>query len=72
MDQQWSHVLSSAELDTHYALTASLDPSFAQKQRQFYESRSKAELSALMHQAWLCNEPTSYQLARSHAAHKES
>lgn len=64
----WVHILSSAELEAQYALTASLDPSFARQQRAFYDSRSDDELRALMHQAWLCNEACRYQLARSHLA----
>lgn len=64
----WTDILSLADLDAHYALTASLDPRFAKAQRAFYENRTLEQLNALVAQAWRCNEPTSYQLARSHAA----
>lgn len=65
---QWSHILSRAELEAHYALTASLDPRFAADERTFYEGRSFNQLNALSAQAWDCNEPTAYQLARSYAS----
>ncbi len=65
---QWVHVLGSAEIDAHFALTAQIDAKFATRARAFYESRTDAELTALANQAWLCNEATSFQLARSFAA----
>ena len=64
----WNTILTAPELDAHYALTASLDPRFAKDQRTFYESRTPTQLRVLAAQAWDCNEPTAYQLARSHAA----
>lgn len=65
---QWTDILSTAELDAHYALTASLDPRFAAGERAFYESRTASQLRVLTAQTWNCNEPTGYQLARSYAA----
>ena len=65
---QWSDILSSAELEAHYTLTASLDPRFAKEERAFYESRTVNQLEVLAAQAWNCNEATAYQLARSYAA----
>ena len=64
----WNTILTAPELDAHYALTASLDPRFAKGERTFYESRTPTQLRVLAAQAWDCNEPTAYQLARSHAA----
>lgn len=66
----WHEILNPEQLDEYYTRAASLDPRFARKQRAFYEGRSEAQLQVQMHQAWLCNEPTSYQLARSHKAIK--
>ena len=63
----WNTVLTPAELDAHYALTASLDPRFAAGERAFYESRTSVQLRVLAAQAWDCCEPTSYQMARSYA-----
>ena len=68
MASQWTDILSSAELDAQYALTASLDPAFARRQREFYEVRTIPQLQALAAQAWNCGDPDGYQLARSHAA----
>ena len=64
----WNTILTAAELDAHYALTASLDPRFAKSERDFYESRTINQLRVLAAQAWDCNEPTGYQLARSYLA----
>lgn len=69
---QWSYVMSRKEVDAYHALTASLDPSFARREREFYESASVSALQAVASQAWNCCEPTGYQLARSYAALKES
>ena len=68
MNNQWSHILTAAELDAHWALTAKLDPRFARQCREFYESRTASQLRVLVAQSWDCCEPTGYQLARSHAA----
>jgi len=67
----WTHVLSAAELDAQFALTASLDPSFARQQREWYETRTIAQLKGAAAGAWTANEPDGYQLARSFIALKE-
>lgn len=67
----WSHVLSPAEIDAYVAKAACLDPAFAADQKLFYEAQTVRGLSALMHQAWLCNDADGYQLARSYKALKE-
>ena len=64
----WNQILTSEEIAAHYALTAKIDPSFAARDRAFYESRTALQLSTLAAQAWDCCEPTSYQMARSYAA----
>jgi len=64
----WNTILTAPELDAHYALTASLDPHFAKGERTFYESRTPTQLRVLAAQAWDCNDPTGYQLARSYLA----
>lgn len=71
MTSCWTTVLSKAELLASYELTASLDPRFAREERDFYESRTPAELRSLMAQAWLCNEDCRYQKARSYLALRE-
>ena len=68
MTNQWHHILTADELTSSYALTAKLDPAFAAQARAFYDSRSAAQLDVLAAQAWNGNNPTSYQLARSHRA----
>lgn len=68
MASQWTDILSAAELDAQYALTASLNPAFARLQREFYEGRTVPQLQAFATQAWNCGDPDGYQLARSHAA----
>lgn len=65
---KWNEILDREQLDAQYALSASLDPGFAKRQRAFYDAQSADQLSALMHQSWLCNDPDGYQLARSHRA----
>lgn len=65
---QWTHILTKSEIDAHHALTASIDPSFARKQREFYESRTPSDLQVLKHEAWLCCTPDTYQLAASYLA----
>ncbi len=67
---QWVKVMTAQEIDDFYALTASLDPTFAQRQRAFYEGRTLDQLNAHAAQAWNCCDPTGYMLARSHAAAK--
>lgn len=64
----WTHILTAKEITVYHALTASIDPAFAAQDQAFYESRNAAQLSGLAHGAWLCNEPGSYQIARSYAA----
>ena len=68
----WSTVLTAAELDAYHSSTAALDQSFATKQKEFYEAQTVGSLSALMHQAWLCNDGDGYQLARSYKALKDA
>jgi len=68
MTSQWNTILDQAGLDAHYALTAQLDPAFAQREREFYNTRTVNQLRVLKDQAWLCNEPTGYQMAASYLA----
>ena len=68
---QWSHILTAAELDEQFALTARLDPSFARQQREWYEARTVQELRSHMNGAWNANDSDGYQLARSFIALKE-
>lgn len=68
---QWSHILTAAEIDAQFALTASLDPSFARQQREWYETRTTNELRSAMNGAWNANDSDGYQLARSFLALKE-
>lgn len=63
--------MTVAELDAFHARTAQIDPGFARREREFYESRTASQLSALAYQAWLCNDAHGYQLARSYKAAKQ-
>jgi hypothetical protein len=72
MSNRWTDILTPEQISDYHALTADLDPSFARKQREFYESRSAAQCDSLAHQSWLCNESDAYQLARSYAAMKRA
>lgn len=65
---QWSQILTSEELQVQNDRTASIDPRYARRSRAFYESRTLSQLKVLAAQAWDCNEPGVYQLARSYAA----
>ena len=67
---QWSEVLSAEQLDARYAKVSKLDPSFAAKQRRWYDAQSKSALISAANGAWMANDPEGYQLARSHAALK--
>jgi len=69
---QWSHVLTAAEIEAQFALTASLDPSFARQQREWYETRTVAQLKGAAAGAWTANDSDGYQLARSFIALKEA
>jgi hypothetical protein len=68
----WNTILTAAELNAYYALTASLDLRFAKDERTFYESRTPAQLQVLAAQAWDCCDPTGYQMARSYNSLKEN
>ena len=61
-------ILTKNELNTFWAKSACLDPSFALKSKRFYEERSAAQLKALAAQAWSCNERDAHVLARSYLA----
>jgi hypothetical protein len=65
---QWTDILTAREMAESRALTARLDPAFATAQHAFYTTRSASELRALAQQAWLTNDPTQYQVARSYLA----
>lgn len=65
---QWTDILDRDALAARKALTASLDPRFAREEEAFYLGRTKAQLEAHAHQAWLACDPDGYQLARSYAA----
>jgi hypothetical protein len=69
---QWTRILTAAELDTLFALTAKLDPRFARQQREWYEARTVQELRSHMNGAWNANDSDGYQMARSFIALKEA
>lgn len=68
MANAWSTILTQAELDAQYALTASLDPRFAKLEREWFLSRTANQLKATAAGAWDSNDPTTYQWARSYLA----
>lgn len=67
----WTETLDASGLAAHYAVTAKLDPRFAREEREFYETRSAAQLRALAAGAWNANNSTGYMLARSYLAMAE-
>lgn len=69
---QWAEVLNAEEIKAYHDLTASLDPSFARSQREFYEGRTEAQLSSLASGSWYANDSDGYQLARSYLALKRA
>lgn len=68
MTSQWLKVLSPAEIDAYHALTATLDPAFAKREKEFYLSQTSDRLRVLAAQSWNANDSTGYQMARSYAA----
>lgn len=68
MTNAWTHTLTAAELEARYALTASLDPAFARREREFYERCTVNDLRALRTQAWNATQPDAYQLAQTYLA----
>lgn len=69
---QWHQILTREELEAHHALTASLDPRFARREREFYSTRTASQLRTLAAQAWNGNLRDGYVLARSYAAIQEA
>lgn len=67
----WTCTLTADELEAHYTLTASIDPSFAKRERTFWESRTEGQLRALAAQAWNTNDSDQYQIARTYLAMRE-
>lgn len=72
MQSKWVDILTSAQLDAQYALTASIDPSFAERDRKWWESRTAQQLKQEMHYAWNCATGDSYQRARSYLSLMEA
>ena len=68
MGDQWHEILTPEQIDAYHRTAARLDPIFAAADRCWWESRSEAELRAQEGFAWMANDPTSYQLARSYRA----
>lgn len=67
----WTHIMTPAELAAHNAITASIDPSFARKERDWYESRTATQLRSSMNGAWNANDSYGYQMNRSYLAKLE-
>lgn len=65
---RWTHVLTPEQLAARHALTASLDPAFAERERRWYEARTESELRCLMYWAMNTAEDGAYQLARTYLA----
>ena len=68
MASKFHHIMSRDELNARFAMTASLDPAFATRERRFYETRTEAELRAIAAQAWNCNDASNYRMAKSYLA----
>lgn len=69
---RWTILLTADGITEYHAHTATVDASFARRQREFYEGRTAEDCDALAYQSWLCNEADGYQLARSYAALKRA
>jgi len=68
--EQWSKILTAAEIAAYHAETAKLDSAFAKRDCAFYQSRTIEQLRAFTAGAWEANDATGYQLARSYLALK--
>lgn len=68
MSNQWSEVLTSAQLTERREMIEKIDPRFAAAQHEWYLRQSAAKLSAMVTGAWYANDPDGYQLARSYLA----
>jgi hypothetical protein len=68
MTNAWTDILTPAQLAANYALTATLDPVFAIQEKEFWESRSVAQLHSIRYGAWYANDNHGYQMARSYLA----
>lgn len=66
----WTHLMTAAEIEERHALTARIDPAYAEREQQFYSSRTVPQLDVIAAQAWRADELDYYQLARSYAALK--
>lgn len=55
------------QISAHHALTESIDPAFAQREREFYASRSVGVLNAMAADAWRNNEGDRWALAMGYA-----
>ena len=64
----WTHVLTPEQLAARHALTASLDPAFAERERRWYGARAESELRCLMYWAMNTAEDGAYQLGRTYLA----
>ncbi len=65
---RWTHVMTREQLRARHALTASLGPDFAERERLWYEARTEGELRTAMVWAWNLAEDDTYQLARTYLA----
>lgn len=64
----WTDILTAEQIEASHAATAKLDPRFARQDREFYRAQTANQLRGLAAQAWNCNSPTAYQMARSYLA----
>lgn len=65
MASHWSHLLTRAEIDAQRATAAALDPAYARRDAEWWDSRTDAQLRAARVGAWDCNEGGTFQMASS-------
>ena len=63
---KWTDTLNAEGIANWHAKTATLDPNYARKEREFYESRTESQLRGLVSGAWMSNSADQYMLARSY------
>jgi hypothetical protein len=64
----WNTILTADELDARWARMAALDAAFAARAKDFWKSRTPAQLDALADQAWLTSDDEQHMVARSYRA----
>ena len=59
---------TAEQIGDYHRRTERLDPAFAQREREYYSTRTVAQLEDLARQAWLCNQDCRHALAMGYLA----